>query len=131
MLRVITSCLKIAHLFIVSMHCDYLFICLVPLLDSETFKGRHPQYVIHLSTPRVEQRVCPARFSSLALIGGWIGIRDTIWNASCLLLTQQSTSSPSIFSKENTGLFDFFFFQPNLKQVTLNAKRIFISEEQD
>lgn len=39
---------EIAHLSIVSLHGDYLFICLIPPLDSEMFKGSLLQYLIHL-----------------------------------------------------------------------------------
>lgn len=122
MLRVITSCIKITHLSIVSLRCDYLFICLVPPLASEMFKGRNPQYVVHLWTPCVEQRVCPTRFLFCELMGGWIGIRDTICNASLLLLTRKAFLPSSIFSKHKTGLFAFLFLPPNRKEMTLNVK---------
>lgn len=124
MLRVITSCLQIAHLSVVSLHCDYLPMCLVPPLDSEMIKTRNPEYVIHLWAPSAKQGVCPTRFLFHELMGSWRDVRDTIWNASLLLLTKKKHIFLQAFVfKHNTGLFNFFSFQPHLKEITLKVKK--------
>ena len=112
MLRVITSCLQIAHLSIVSLHCDYLFMCLVPLLDSEMFKCRNPEYVIHLWAPCAKQGVCPTRFLFHELMGSWRDVRDTIWNASRLLFTQKTHLPSSFFSSIILACLISFPFNP-------------------
>lgn len=67
-----------------------------------------------------------SRFLFLEEMGGWIGIRDTIWSASLILFNQKPLSPSRIFFKYNTVLFDFEFFQPNLKEMILNVKNRYL-----
>ena len=95
MLRVITSCLQIAHLSIVSLHCDYPFMCLVPSTGFRNVQEQEPRMCNSSLSPLRQAGGLPPRFLFHELTGSWRDLRDTIWNAWLLLLTQKKTHLPS------------------------------------